>query len=76
MAMQGAKVVVNDLAKGGGVDAGTREGANQEKRMTSDADGVVEEIISLGGIASANYVSNTQQAIRRVACGGDLWVCV
>jgi len=36
-AMQGAKVVVNDLAKGGGVDAGTREGANQEKRITSCA---------------------------------------
>ena len=68
MAMQGASVVVNDLAKGGGTDAGTRAGANQEKRLTSDADAVVAEIILLGGKAAANYddVSSWEGAERMV----------
>ena len=54
MAMQGAKVMINDLKKGvskgaGAVDAGTRDGDNQEARLVSDGDGVVEEIRALGG---------------------------
>ena len=44
MAMQGAKVMINDLKKGvskgaGAVDAGTRDGDNQEARLVSDGDG-------------------------------------
>jgi NAD(P)-dependent dehydrogenase (short-subunit alcohol dehydrogenase family) len=58
MAMQGAKVMVNDLKKGvssgaGAVDVGTRAG--EGPRRVSDGDSVVAEIKALGGIASANY---------------------
>jgi NAD(P)-dependent dehydrogenase (short-subunit alcohol dehydrogenase family) len=48
LAMQGARVVVNDVG-------GKRKGANQEKRIASNADAVVEEIHSLGGEAVADY---------------------
>eukprot|EP01047_Picozoa_sp_COSAG01_P012741 COSAG01_NODE_582_length_15201_cov_7.218315_3_plen_279_part_00 len=48
LAMQGARVVVNDIG-------GKRKGANQEKRIASNADAVVEEIHSLGGEAVADY---------------------
>lgn len=75
LAAEGAKVVVNDLG-------GKREGKDQEKRIASDADAVVQEIKSLGGEAVANYddVADWEGAKRLVdqaiSTFGDLHVMI
>ena len=71
--MQGAKVMVNDLKKGGSkgtgaVDVGTRGGKNEQARRVSDGDSVIAEIKAMGGIAAVNYddVSDWEGAKRMV----------